>query len=343
MRAHHAFNAQNVSFHVRFAPFIIVYCIVLSRGRNSAVIFVLARGISALPFFADVIPRAHAGRTRPVRALVRRVRRLEKFEAQCVQHHEDAGHAHRRGADHRVETDVEGDVEHARREGDAQRVVKERPEEILLDVADGAAREPDRRHDVERIVSDKHDVRALHRYITAAAYGDADVRARKCGCVVYAVAHHRHDALFFELGDLRLFVARQHSRKHRVYARAPRDGFCRTLVVAREHDGDDAEFFELGDGLNRVRFQPVQSCDEPDVTPVRRDNERGLALPRHALEFGGESLLRHAFLRHESGVADGVAHSAHVRTHPFAGQGDEILRFRGRYAALAGIHHHRLA
>ena len=67
--------------------------------------------------------------------IVARIAQLEQIQAQGVRDHAKARQAHGCRAEHGVERQAERD-EHARRDGDANRVVEKRPEQVLLDIAD---------------------------------------------------------------------------------------------------------------------------------------------------------------------------------------------------------------
>jgi hypothetical protein len=72
-----------------------------------------------------------------------------------------------------------------------ERVVADRPGEVLAHLADGAAADLDRRRDVDWVGAHEHDVGGLDRDVGAGADRDADVGLRERGRVVDAVADHR--------------------------------------------------------------------------------------------------------------------------------------------------------
>ena len=62
---------------------------------------------------------------------------LEQPQPQGIGHHEDTAHAHGRRAQHGAELQAEGRIQRTGGDGDAQGIVEEGPEEVLLDVPDG--------------------------------------------------------------------------------------------------------------------------------------------------------------------------------------------------------------
>src|SRR5439155_1485005 len=79
--------------------------------------------------------------------------------------------------DHRAQGEPGRRVEDARRERDAEHVVDEGEEEVLADVAHGAAREPPGAHDPPQVAAHERHPGALERDVGARAHRDADVGA----------------------------------------------------------------------------------------------------------------------------------------------------------------------
>ena len=62
--------------------------------------------------------------------------RFKELEPQGVQDNADGTEAHGRRTEHGVQLPAQGGEKHTRRQGDAQSVVDEGPEEVFPDVAD---------------------------------------------------------------------------------------------------------------------------------------------------------------------------------------------------------------
>ena len=165
MHAGHALNADDF-FHVCFSFFITCH-----------------------NFLACYLHSAIRRRRNRFRCCLR-VLGLEPAQAQRIAHHKHRAEAHRERAEHRVHLELEVGVEHARRDGNADGVVEERPEEVFLDVADDRAAQLHGGRDVEKITAHQHNIRRLDGDVRTGTDGNADVCARKGGRIVDAVADH---------------------------------------------------------------------------------------------------------------------------------------------------------
>ena len=71
---------------------------------------------------------------------------IEQVQSQGVAHDAEAGQAHGSSTEHGIQRQAEGD-EQTSRQRDADDIVDERPEQVLVDVPQGGAAEADgRRH-----------------------------------------------------------------------------------------------------------------------------------------------------------------------------------------------------
>ena len=75
-----------------------------------------------------------------------------------------------------------------------ERVVDEREEQVLPDVAHGRLGQAAGAHETAEVAFHQRDAGALHGHVGAGAHGDADVGLGERRRVVDAVARHRHDA-----------------------------------------------------------------------------------------------------------------------------------------------------
>src|SRR5829696_316185 len=105
-------------------------------------------------------------------------------EPQAVRDDEDARERHRARRDDRVEKP-------GHRERDRRDVVGERPEEIALDRAEDAPREPGRIRGRPQVAGDESDVARLHGDVHARADGEAEVGFGQRGRVVDPIPDHR--------------------------------------------------------------------------------------------------------------------------------------------------------
>src|SRR2546426_322978 len=144
--------------------------------------------------------------------------------------------AHRCTRDHWREQQAGDRVENARCDRDPERVVDERPPQVLADVPHRRPRKPPCADDAAQITLHQRYVGALHRDVSASPHRDADVRARQCGRVVDAVASHRHHAaLGLQTLDDRGLVRRLNVGDHVVESKSSSHGFGGRGVVASQH------------------------------------------------------------------------------------------------------------
>ena len=129
---------------------------------------------------------------------------VEQIEPQRVHADEEARKRHRRRTVHRLHRDPVN----AHREWDANRVVEECPEQILVDVADRLPAHADRRRHIRQVALHQDHIRRIDRNVRARPDGDADIRAGERRCIVDAVPDHRNLAIFLQFADDRLFAVR---------------------------------------------------------------------------------------------------------------------------------------
>ena len=233
--------------------------------------------------------------------------------------------------------------EHSRRQRNADAVVEQRPEQVLLDVADRGARKLDGAGDVHEVAAHEYHVGSLLGDVGAGADSKAHVGARQGGGVVDAVAHHGDLAariLQFahvtflvggqDVGD-DLFAAQPH---------AAGDGLCRHAVVAGEHTHIDAELAERGDCLGTRFFDLVSHGDGADKLAVLGKEQRRLALGSELLGKTGGHLR--AQLVHQTHVAGRDDILPLACRDAATGHGDKVLDHACDDSARLALGHNRL-
>src|SRR5699024_11460414 len=119
---------------------------------------------------------------------------------------------HGRSGEHRIQQ-----PEGRNRDGGA--VVAEGPEQILLDRAQRAPREPDRIRGRPQVTADQGDISGFDGHVGAGAHRQAEVGLGQGGGVVDTVADLGHDLAFaLEEGDEVDLVIRHHFGYALVYA-----------------------------------------------------------------------------------------------------------------------------
>src|SRR6266403_2074674 len=96
-------------------------------------------------------------------------------ESQRVGDDGDGAEAHRGTGEHGTEQQAEGWIEDACGDGDADDVVEEREEKVLLDVADRRAAQLASANDAAQVALHQRDAGAFDGNVGAGAHGDSDV------------------------------------------------------------------------------------------------------------------------------------------------------------------------
>ena len=215
---------------------------------------------------------------------------VREIQTQSVGYHAEAGQGHGRRPEHGVQLPAPEGNEQASRQRDPQRVVAERPEQILTDVAQGGAGETDGGGHVGQAGLHQHHVGGIQGHVGARPDGDAHVRAGQSGSVVDAVPHHSHLALLLQSADHFLLAVGQDTRHHvlLVDSRLAGDGGGGLLVVTRQHDHPKPQPLHLGNGGGRVGLQGVRHGDHTQKLLVGAEEQGCLPLLRVPLG-GGQS------------------------------------------------------
>ena len=216
---------------------------------------------------------------------------LKELEPQGVCDNAHRAEAHGGSGEHGVELESEGDKQHARSQRDADGVIEEGPEQILLDVADYRAGELNGGDSVEQVALHQDDVGGFDGDIGAGADGNAHIRSCQGRGIVDAVADHGDLlALRLELAHFLLLILGENLRYHPVNAGLAADGFGGLFVVAGEHDHINAQLFELRNGLTAGGLHHIRHGNESDdgaaALSFPYKEERGLALVCQAVGLG---------------------------------------------------------
>ena len=87
--------------------------------------------------------------------------RVEQVQPQSIADDTEAAQAHRGGAEHRTQRPPEERDPHARGERDADDIVDERPEQVLVDIPEGRPRQADRGDSLTQAAAHQHHVGLL--------------------------------------------------------------------------------------------------------------------------------------------------------------------------------------
>ena len=264
-------------------------------------------------------------------------------QAQRVCHDAHARQAHCCGAEHGRELPAGEGEEHTRGQRDADAVVEQRPEQVLLDVADRGARELDGAGDIHEVAAHEHHVGTLLGDVGAGADGKAHIGARQGGGVIDAVAHHGDlAARVLQLAHVALLVGGQHVGNNLLAAQshAPGDGLGRHAVVAGEHAHVDAERAQRGDSSGARLLNLIGHGNGSGKLTVLGKEQRCLAFGGKLL---GEPLGRgDPQLPHQLHVAGGNGVLPLARRDATAGHSGKVLNHARDDPARLALGHNRL-
>ena len=117
---------------------------------------------------------------------------LEIPQPQSVGHHEYAAQAHGSRSQHGRKGNAKGQIQHPRRNGNAQRVVEKCPEQVLPDIADGCPAQSDGIADGGEGIPHQHNVRRFHGDVCTGTNRHANIGSNQSGSIVDAVTHHEY-------------------------------------------------------------------------------------------------------------------------------------------------------
>mmetsp|Transcript_61822 Transcript_61822/g.146356 ORF Transcript_61822/g.146356 Transcript_61822/m.146356 type:complete len:674 (-) Transcript_61822:9-2030(-) len=260
-------------------------------------------------------------------------------QRQCIGHDTHAAEGHRRSSD-------DGAQHAQRRERDAEHVVAEGPEQALLDLGVGAARDVQRVRHQPRVATHERDAGGLGRHVSAAGHRVRHRSRGECGAVVQAIADERDDgtgvAQFLHHGRL---VTGKNFGTNLVDAEFLRDGFCRAPVVPGQHDRLDAQLMEprhrgRGGGLDGVTER--QQTQQAPLVAIRPDQPRDCpALPLEPLSVGQQIALVQVELAQHPRAAEGQSLASYSAFDTATGKRLRIVDIGDRQSLLAHLVHHR--
>src|SRR5579884_1494306 len=221
-------------------------------------------------------------------------------EAQGVGNHGDGTEGHGGAGDDGAEENAEKRIQRPRSQRNAQRVINEREEEVLADVAhDGTAQAAGSRN-APQVTLQERDAGAFDGDIGAAAHGDAHVRLRQRRGVINAVAGHGYDAtLALQLPDDLALLLRQDFRLYFVDPKFSCDRLGSSAAVAGQHHDADPFFVQKPDRFRRGFLNGIHYAEDTSGPAIYHDEHYRLAFLAQDLraplelrgvrtQFGGE-------------------------------------------------------
>ena len=215
---------------------------------------------------------------------------LPAAQPQGVADHAHRGKAHGGGGKHGVELPVQGGIEYACGDGNADGIIKERPEQVLLDIAQHAAGKLQSGGDIGGIAVHQDDIGGINGNIGAGADGDADIGTHQGGRVIDAVAHHGDDlALFLQGANDCLLLLGQHLRNDAGNADLLGNGFGGAAVVAGQQQNRKPHLPQSGNGGSAGLPRRIGNGNKPQRGSAGTKVKRSASLGGKLLCRGGKS------------------------------------------------------
>ena len=210
---------------------------------------------------------------------------LAEVETQRIHAYSEARQAHRRRADHRAH--LESESQHSRveagRQRDADHVIEEGPEQVLMDVPQRRPSETDRRRHIRKPALHQDHIRRIDGDICAGTDGDAEIRTCEGRSVIDAVSNHRNTSLVLQPPDHRFLSIRKHPGDDMRDTGLPRDGPRCFLIIARDHIDVNAHILKFCDCLCRILLDGIRDRDDAHRLPATHEEKRRLSLLRERL------------------------------------------------------------
>ena len=190
--------------------------------------------------------------------LIGKDRGLPAPQTQGIGHHAHGTETHGSGGQHGIQGQVHGRIQDTGGHGDADGVIKEGPEQVLLNVPQHGAGEVHGGGDVQQAALHQHHIRRLDGDVRTGADGKAHIGLRQRRGIVDAVAHHGHPLpLLLELGHALGLILRQHLSDDLIHADLAGDGVGGALVVAGQQHHSAAHATQSSNGLGTVGLHHI--------------------------------------------------------------------------------------
>ena len=229
---------------------------------------------------------------------------LPAAQPQGIADDADRGKAHGGGGQHGAELPAQQGIEYPGGNGNADAIIKERPEEVLLDIAQDAAGKLQGGGNIGGVAVHQHNIGGIDGDIGAGTDGDADIGPDQCGGIIDAIADHGdHLALFLQGADDRFLLLGQHLRDDPGNADLLGNGFGCTAVITSEQQYRKTHLPQGGNGSGTGFPGRIGDGDETQGGGADAEIQRGASPGGKLLRRGGK---RGDIAAHGSGQA-GIA------------------------------------
>ena len=218
--------------------------------------------------------------------IVTGVMELEQVQPQSIHAHGEAGHAHGGGAYHGVH--LVG--EQAGGQGNADHVVEEGPEQVLVDVGNGAPAQPDSSGHIGQAAVHQDDISGINGHVGTGANSDTNVSPGQGRGVVDAVPYHGYGAKLLELADHGFLAFRQDAGHYLVHPGLTANGFGSAFVIPGQHDHGNAHVLQFLDGFGGVFLNDVGYGNQAGSLAICGKQQRGFPVRGQFSRFGFQFL-----------------------------------------------------
>ena len=216
--------------------------------------------------------------------------RFPAAQPQGIADDADRGKAHGGGGQHGAELPAQQGIEHPGGNGNADAIIKECPEEVLLDIAQDAAGKLQGGGNIGGVAVHEDNIGGVDGDIGAGTDGDADIGPDQCGGVIDAIADHGDDLpLFLQGADDRFLLLGQHLRDDPGNADLLGNGFGCTAVITGEQQYRKTHLPQGGNGSGTGFPGRIGDGDEPQGGGANAEIQRGASPGGKLLRRGGKS------------------------------------------------------
>src|SRR5579884_2823458 len=193
-------------------------------------------------------------------------------EAQGVGDHGDGTEGHGGAGDDGAEENAEKRRQRARSQRNTQRIINEREEEVLPNVAHDGTAQAAGASNAPQVTLQERDAGAFDGDIGATAHGDAHLRLRQRRGIIDAVAGHGHNAtLALQLPDDLALLLRQDFRLYFVDPKFFCDRLGSSAAVAGQHHDADAFFVQKPDRFRRGFLNGIHYAEDTSGPAINHD------------------------------------------------------------------------
>ena len=215
---------------------------------------------------------------------------LPAAQPQGIADDADRGKAHGGGGQHGAELPAQQGIEYPGGNGNADAIIKECPEEVLLDIAQDTAGKLQGGGNIGWVAVHEDNIGRIDGDIGAGTDGDADIGTHQGRGIIDAVPHHGDDlALLLQGTDDRFLLLGQHLRDDLGNANLLGNGFGCTAVITGEQQYRKTHLPQGGNGSGTGFPGRIGDGDEPQGGGADAEIQRGASLGGKLLRRGGKS------------------------------------------------------